>query len=72
MWENTDQKNSKYGHFSRSDCHLDFNLLYENNNAIIPETIYLSPLNKEAMSIYEDETRSKIYPYLNPKAPEKN
>ena len=29
------------------DCHLDFKLLDENNNAVIPRTFYLNLLNKD-------------------------
>ena len=49
-------------------CHLDFKILDENNNVIIPRTFYLQILNK-TMSIYDNDT-SKFYPDLNPTAPQ--
>ena len=46
--------------------HLDFKILDESNNEVIPRTFYLQLLKR--MSICDNET--KIYPDLNPTAPQ--
>ena len=56
--------------FLELDTHrhlLYFKIIDENNNEVIPRTFYIQLLNKK-MSIYDNET--KIYPDLNPTAPQ--
>ena len=48
--------------------HLDFKILDESNNEVIPRTFYLQLLKR--MSIYDNET--KMYPDLNPTAPQES
>ena len=45
--------------------HLDFKILDENNNDVIPRTFYLQLLNKNECILYNE---TKIYPDLNPSA----